>query len=191
MFRFLKFIIHTTLLVVAGALLTYLVIAPNVIKDILNIVLVNFDERLYQLIAIAVLIVYFVIFIFSYLERLFQKKRSVSVKTASGKIEVNFSTLESITKTFLGTKNIIKSTKVSIIPTYNKPNIEANVECYKTENLNEKLETVKQELQDHIESMVGLKPKSIDIKVTKIDSEPAVETIKAETITSEEVDLGE
>ncbi len=186
MFRFLKFIIHTALLVVAGALLTYLVIEPNMIKQILNIVLENFDERIYQLIAITVLIIYFVIFLFSYVERLFKKKKSVSVKTKDGKIEVTYVTLEAITKRYLETKNIIKTVKVSIIPTCSKPGIEANVECYKTENLNEKLEVIKKELQEHVEEMVGLKPKSINIKVTKIDSEPAVESIKAETIMVDE-----
>ncbi|WP_067139470.1 alkaline shock response membrane anchor protein AmaP [Oceanivirga salmonicida] len=187
MFKILRFIIHTALLVVAGALLVYLIISPETVKEILGYIASKFDEKVYQLIAIIVLILYFVIFVFSYMETLFSKKNSVTVKTTSGKIEVNFTTLESITKTFLGTKDIVKNVKVAIVPTYNTPKIDADIECYKTENLNEKLEIVKNELKEHITSMVGLKPNSINLKVVKIDTEVAVETIKAEEFIGEEV----
>ncbi|VWL85616.1 alkaline shock response membrane anchor protein AmaP [Oceanivirga miroungae] len=185
MFKFLNYLISLVAKILFLILMIYLIIDPSKVKEILEVLLSNFDNNLYHIIAIVLLALYFIIYLLSMTEGLFKKKKTILSNTKNGKIEVNFKTLENIIKNFLEVKDIIKTVKVNIIPTRKTPDINIDIECYKTQNLNEKLDKIKVELEEHLEKMIGVKPKKISLKVVMISDELAIEEIQEKEFVGE------
>lgn len=177
MFKFLNYLINILFKLALLLVLTYLILDPSKVKKILEIIYNNFDNNMYQIIFMVSVCIYFIIHLLSLTEGIFRRKKTILTNTKNGKIEVNFKTLENIIKNFLETKDIIKTVKVNVIPTRFLPNVVVDIECYKTQNLNEKLDNIKNDLDIHLEKMIGIKLKKISLKVIKISDELAIEEV--------------
>ena len=131
-----------------------------------------------------VAMVYILIVLIAFIERLFKKKKVIKSSSSNGNVEVSVDTINDISKKFLESKSI-KNAKVEAAVSFSSLSIYSNVETFNVENLNVKLSEIQNELKEYVDLMTGIKVKSVIIKITKINSETVIEN--SEIVESVEV----
>ena len=119
--------------------------------------------------------VYILIVLIAFVERLFKKKKVIKSSSSSGNVEVSVDTINDISKKFLESKSIVKNAKVEAAVSFSSLSIYSNVETFNVENLNVKLSEIQNELKEYVDLMTGIKVKSVVIKIVKINSETVIE----------------
>lgn len=122
-----------------------------------------------------VAIIYLVLFLLSYVNKLTKYSQNKKVRNKNGEIEVSIKTINETTKEFLKTKEIIKSSKVRSYSKGKAIVIEASVDTYNVEDLNDKLSNIQNELTDYVFHSTGITVKKSKIKLRKVLSETITE----------------
>lgn len=122
-----------------------------------------------------VAVIYLVLFLLSYINKLTKYSQNKKVRSKSGEIEVSIKTINETTKEFLKTKEIIKNSKVKSYSKGKAVIIEASVDTYNVENLNDKLSEIQNELTEYVFHSTGITVKKSKIKLRKILSETITE----------------
>lgn len=182
MFKIIRNIINLALLVVLALSLYFLIIQPSYVVYILDEVSLEISNNGFvRFLVEIVIVIYFVIFLLSLIERFFRKPKNIHIKGSNGNIVVNLKTIEEVSKNFLEEQSIIKKAQANVRQGYKGFVINASIENYKTNQLNNKLGVISSQLSEHIEQMIGVRPKDVNINVNKINNEHITE----ETIDNE------
>ncbi len=120
-------------------------------------------------------IIYLVVFLLSYIDKLTKYSQSRKVKNKSGEIEVSIKTINETSKDFLSNQEIIKNSKVKSFPKGKAVIIEATVDTYNVDNLKEKLSEIQNKLSDYIFHATGITVKRSKVKLKKVLSETIIE----------------
>lgn len=123
-------------------------------------------------IAIGYLLIYFL----SLIERLFKKPNTIKAKGKNGNLEVQLETINDLSKNFLEQKDLIIKSEVLTYKYFSKIIINAKVQTYSVENLNEKLIEIQNELKEYILLMTGLQVREVVLKIAKISNEKLEKT---------------
>ena len=116
-------------------------------------------------------IIYLVIFLLSYIDKLTKYSQSRKVKNKSGEIEVSIKTINETSKDFLSNQEIINKS----FPKGKAVVIEATVDTYNVDNLNEKLSEIQSKLSDYIFKATGITVKKSKVKLKKVLNETIIE----------------
>ena len=165
------------------AILGFLAIAFSSISDILfkTTYLDQLDNAIdlsdfnVKILVGVVAIIYLVLFLLSYVNKLTKYSQNKKVRNKNGEIEVSIKTINETTKEFLKTKEIIKSSKVRSYSKGKAVVIEASVDTYNVEDLNDKLSNIQNELTDYVFHSTGITVKKSKIKLRKVLSETITE----------------
>ena len=122
-----------------------------------------------------VAVIYLVLFLLSYINKLTKYSQNKKVRSKSGEIEVSIKTINETTKEFLKTKEIIKNSKVKSYSKGKAVIIEASVDTYNVKNLNDKLSEIQNELTEYVFHSTGITVKKSKIKLRKVLSETITE----------------
>lgn len=122
-----------------------------------------------------VALIYLIIFLLSYINKLTKYSQNRKVKNKSGEIEVTIKTINEVTKEFLSSQEIIKNSKVKSFPKGKAVVIEAVVDTYNVDNLNDKLSAIQDKLTEHVMNATGITVKKSKVKLKKVLSETIVE----------------
>ena len=120
-------------------------------------------------------IIYLVIFLLSYINKLTKYSQNRKVKNKNGEIEVSIKTINETSKSFLSSMEIIKNSKVKSYPKGRSVVIEATVDTYNVDNLNEKLADIQNKLSEYIFHSTGITVKKSIVKLKKVLGETIVE----------------
>ena len=120
-------------------------------------------------------IIYLVIFLLSYINKLTKYSQNRKVKNKNGEIEVSIKTINETSKSFLSSMEIIKNSKVKSYPKGRSVIIEATVDTYNVDNLNEKLADIQNKLSEYIFHSTGITVKKSIVKLKKVLGETIVE----------------
>ena len=120
-------------------------------------------------------IIYLVIFLLSYINKLTKYSQNRKVKNKNGEIEVSIKTINETSKSFLSSMEIIKNSKVKSYPKGRSVVIEATVDTYNVDNLNEKLIEIQNKLSEYIFHSTGITVKKSIVKLKKVLGETIVE----------------
>ena len=120
-------------------------------------------------------IIYLVIFSLSYINKLTKYSQNRKVKNKNGEIEVSVKTINETSKDFLSGLEIIKNSKVKSYPSGKAVVIEATVDTYNVDNLNEKLADIQNKLSDYIFQATGITVKKSKVKLKKVLGETIIE----------------
>ena len=134
-------------------------------------------------------IIYLVIFLLSYINKLTKYSQNRKVKNKNGEIEVSIKTINETSKSFLNSVEIIKNSKVKSYPKGRSVVIEATVDTYNVDNLNEKLIEIQNKLSDYVFQSTGITVKKSKVKLKKVLGETIVEKkiIDSPSVQKEEV----
>ena len=134
-------------------------------------------------------IIYLVIFLLSYLNKLTKYSQNRKVKNKNGEIEVSIKTINETSKDFLSGQEIIKNSKVRSYPKGKSVVIEATVDTCNVDNLNEKLAEIQNKLSDYVFHSTGITVKKSKVKLKKVLGETIVEKkiIDSPSVQKEEV----
>ena len=132
-----------------------------------------------------VALIYLIIFLLSYINKLTKYSQNRKVKNKSGEIEVTIKTINEVTKEFLSSQEIIKNSKVKSFPKGKAVVIEAVVDTYNVDNLNDKLSAIQDKLTEHVMNAPGITVKKSKVKLKKVLSETIVEKKIVETAPQE------
>jgi hypothetical protein len=132
-----------------------------------------------------VALIYLIIFLLSYINKLTKYSQNRKVKNKSGEIEVTIKTINEVTKEFLSSQEIIKNSKVKSFPKGKAVVIEAVVDTYNVDNLNDKLSAIQDKLTEHVMNTTGITVKKSKVKLKKVLSETIVEKKIVETAPQE------
>lgn len=132
-----------------------------------------------------VALIYLIIFLLSYINKLTKYSQNRKVKNKSGEIEVTIKTINEVTKEFLSSQEIIKNSKVKSFPKGKAVVIEAVVDTYNVDNLNDKLSAIQDKLTEHVMNATGITVKKSKVKLKKVLSETIVEKKIVETALQE------
>lgn len=122
-----------------------------------------------------VALIYLIILLLSYINKLTKYSQNRKVKNKSGEIEVTIKTINEVTKEFLSSQEIIKNSKVKSFPKGKAVVIEAVVDTYNVDNLNDKLSAIQDKLTEHVMNATGITVKKSKVKLKKVLSETIVE----------------
>ena len=120
-------------------------------------------------------IIYLVIFLLSYINKLTKYSQNRKVKNKNGEIEVSIKTINETSKSFLNSVEIIKNSKVKSYPKGRSVVIEATVDTYNVDNLNEKLIEIQNKLSEYIFHSTGITVKKSKVKLKKVLGETIIE----------------
>ena len=120
-------------------------------------------------------IIYLVIFLLSYINKLTKYSQNRKVKNKNGEIEVSIKTINETSKSFLSSMEIIKNSKVKSYPKGRSVIIEATVDTYNVDNLNEKLIEIQNKLSEYIFHSTGITVKKSKVKLKKVLGETIIE----------------
>ena len=120
-------------------------------------------------------IIYLVIFLLSYINKLTKYSQNRKVKNKNGELEVSIKTINETSKDFLSGLEIIKNSKVKSYPSGKAVIIEATVDTYNVDNLNEKLIDIQNKLSDYIFQATGITVKKSKVKLKKVLGETIIE----------------
>lgn len=120
-------------------------------------------------------IIYLVLFLLSYINKLTKYSQNRKVKNKNGEIEVSIKTINETSKDFLSGQEIIKNSKVKSYPKGKAVVIEATVDTYNVDNLNEKLSEIQVKLSDYVFQSTGITVKKSKVKLKKVLGETIVE----------------
>ena len=134
-------------------------------------------------------IIYLVLFLLSYINKLTKYSQNRKVKNKNGEIEVSIKTINETSKDFLSGQEIIKNSKVRSYPKGKSVVIEATVDTYNVDNLNEKLAEIQNKLSDYVFQSTGITVKKSKVKLKKVLGETIVEKkiIDSPSVQKEEV----
>lgn len=132
-----------------------------------------------------VALIYLIILLLSYINKLTKYSQNRKVKNKSGEIEVTIKTINEVTKEFLSSQEIIKNSKVKSFPKGKAVVIEAVVDTYNVDNLNDKLSAIQDKLTEHVMNTTGITVKKSKVKLKKVLSETIVEKKIVETAPQE------
>lgn len=132
-----------------------------------------------------VALIYLIVFLLSYINKLTKYSQNRKVKNKSGEIEVTIKTINEVTKEFLSSQEIIKNSKVKSFPKGKAVVIEAVVDTYNVDNLNDKLSAIQDKLTEHVMNTTGITVKKSKVKLKKVLSETIVEKKIVETAPQE------
>ena len=132
-----------------------------------------------------VALIYLIVFFLSYINKLTKYSQNRKVKNKSGEIEVTIKTINEVTKEFLSSQEIIKNSKVKSFPKGKAVVIEAVVDTYNVDNLNDKLSAIQDKLTEHVMNATGITVKKSKVKLKKVLSETIVEKKIVETAPQE------
>ena len=132
-----------------------------------------------------VALIYLIILLLSYINKLTKYSQNRKVKNKSGEIEVTIKTINEVTKEFLSSQEIIKNSKVKSFPKGKAVVIEAVVDTYNVDNLNDKLSAIQDKLTEHVMNATGITVKKSKVKLKKFLSETIVEKKIVETAPQE------
>ena len=134
-------------------------------------------------------VIYLVIFLLSYINKLTKYSQNRKVKNKNGEIEVSLKTINETSKDFLSGLEIIKNSKVKSYSRGKSVVIEATVDIYNVDNLNEKLADIQNRLSDYIFQATGITVKKSKVKLKKVLGETIIEKkiIDSPTVQKEEV----
>lgn len=132
-----------------------------------------------------VALIYLIIFLLSYINKLTKYSQNRKVKNKSGEIEVTIKTINEVTKEFLSSQEIIKNSKVKSFPKGKAVVIEAVVDTYNVDNLNDKLSAIQDKLTEHVMNATGITVKKSKVKLKKVLSETIVKKKIVETAPQE------
>ena len=132
-----------------------------------------------------VALIYLIIFLLSYINKLTKYSQNRKVKNKRGEIEVTIKTINEVTKEFLSSQEIIKNSKVKSFPKGKAVVIEAVVDTYNVDNLNDKLSAIQDKLTEHVMNATGITVKKSKVKLKKVLSETIVEKKIVETAPQE------
>ena len=120
-------------------------------------------------------IIYLVIFLLSYINRLTKYSNNRKVKNKSGEIEVTIKTINEVAKDFLTSQEIIKNSKIKSYPSGKAVVIEAVVDTYNVDNLKDKLTKIQEKLSEHVFNSTGITVKKSKVNLKKVLGETIVE----------------
>ena len=120
-------------------------------------------------------IIYLVVFLLSYINKLTKYSQNRKVKNKNGEIEVSVKTINETSKDFLSGLEIIKNSKVKSYPSGKAVVIEATVDTYNVDNLNEKLAEIQNKLSEYVFHSTGITVKKSKVKLKKVLGETIVE----------------
>lgn len=120
-------------------------------------------------------VAYLVIFLLSYINRVTKYSQNRKVKNKNGEIEVTIKTINEVAKDFLMSQEIIKNSKIKSFPSGKAVVIEAMVDTYNVDNLNEKLLKIQEKLSEFIFKATGITVKKSKVKLKKVVGETIVE----------------
>ena len=120
-------------------------------------------------------IIYLVIFLLSYINRLTKYSNNRKVKNKSGEIEVTIKTINEVAKDFLTSQEIIKNSKIKSYPSGKAVVIEAVVDTYNVDNLKDKLSKIQEKLSEHVFNSTGITVKKSKINLKKVLGETIIE----------------
>ena len=154
--------------------------------------LVNLGSPRVKIILALIATAYLVLFMLSFINKLTKYSKNRKVKNKNGEIEVTIKTINEVAKDFLGSRDIIKNSKVKSYPSGRAVIVEAVVDTYSVDNLNEKLSKIQEELSDHVFKVTGITVKKSKVKLKKVAGETIIEKkiIKEpETVSNRTVDV--
>ena len=120
-------------------------------------------------------IIYLVIFLLSYINRLTKYSNNRKVKNKSGEIEVTIKTINEVAKDFLTSQEIIKNSKIKSYPSGKAVVVEAVVDTYNVDNLKDKLSKIQEKLSEHVFNSTGITVKKSKINLKKVLGETIIE----------------
>ena len=120
-------------------------------------------------------IIYLIIFLLSYINRLTKYSNNRKVKNKSGEIEVTIKTINEVAKDFLTSQEIIKNSKIKSYPSGKAVVIEAVVDTYNVDNLKDKLSKIQEKLSEHVFNSTGITVKKSKVNLKKVLGETIVE----------------
>ena len=120
-------------------------------------------------------IIYLVIFLLSYINRLTKYSNNRKVKNKSGEIEVTIKTINEVAKDFLTSQEIIKNSKIKSYPSGKAVVIEAVVDTYNVDNLKDKLSKIQEKLSENVFNSTGITVKKSKVNLKKVLGETIVE----------------
>ena len=120
-------------------------------------------------------IIYLVIFLLSYINRLTKYSNNRKVKNKSGEIEVKIKTINEVAKDFLTSQEIIKNSKIKSYPSGKAVVVEAVVDTYNVDNLKDKLSKIQEKLSEHVFNSTGITVKKSKVNLKKVLGETIVE----------------
>ena len=120
-------------------------------------------------------IIYLVIFLLSYINKLTKYSNNRKVKNKSGEIEVTIKTINEVAKDFLASQEIIKNSKIKSYPSGKAVVIEAVVDTYSVDNLKDKLTKIQEKLSEHVFNSTGITVKKSKVNLKKVLGETIVE----------------
>ena len=126
-------------------------------------------------------ILYLLIFLLAYINKVTKYSQNRKVKTKSGEIEVTIKTINEVAKEFLSSQDIIKNSKVKSYPKGRAVVIEAIVDTYNVDNLNDKLLKIQETLSDYVFNSTGITVKKSKVKLKKVLGETIIEKKIIET----------
>ena len=115
-------------------------------------------------------IIYLVIFLLSYINKLTKYSNNRKVKNKSGEIEVTIKTINEVAKDFLASQEIIKNSKIKSYPSG-----KAVVDTYNVDNLKDKLTKIQEKLSEHVFNSTGITVKKSKVNLKKVLGETIVE----------------
>lgn len=136
---------------------------------------VNLESPKVKIVLILVSFIYLVIFFLSYLNRMTKYSQNRKVKNKSGEIEVTIKTINEVAKDFLTSQEIIKNSKIKSFPRGKAVVIEAIVDTYNVDNLNERLIKIQEEMGEFVYNSTGINVKKSKVKLKKVLGETIVE----------------
>lgn len=120
-------------------------------------------------------IIYLVIFLLSYINRLTKYSNNRKVKNKSGEIEVTIKTINEVAKDFLTSQEIIKNSKIKSYPSGKAVVVEAVVDTYNVDNLKDKLSKIQEKLSEHVFNSTGITVKKSKVNLKKVLGETIIE----------------
>ena len=120
-------------------------------------------------------IIYLVIFLLSYINKLTKYSNNRKVKNKSGEIEVTIKTINEVAKDFLTSQEIIKNSKIKSYPSGKAVVVEAVVDTYNVDNLKDKLSKIQEKLSEHVFNSTGITVKKSKVNLKKVLGETIVE----------------
>ena len=136
---------------------------------------IDFNSLNFKILVGILSIIYLVIFLLSYINKLTKYSQNRKVKNKNGEIEVSIKTINETSKSFLNSVEIIKNSKVKSYPKGRSVVIEATVDTYNVDNLNEKLIEIQNKLSEYIFHSTGITVKKSKVKLKKVLGETIIE----------------
>ena len=120
-------------------------------------------------------ILYLLIFLLSYINKMTKYSQNRKVKTKTGEIEVTIKTINEVAKDFLSSQEIIKNSKVKSHPSGRAVVVESVVDTYNVDNLSDKLLKIQEKLSEYVFNSTGITVKKSKVKLKKVLGETIVE----------------